>query len=96
MNTNNTTPPVSQRTRKVLFKYDEEKFKKTISRLTKDLLKQITISVYALNPDEENQGPCVNLLSSNLSLDNFDKLAEHAAYTVYEGTPGALHELGVA
>lgn len=92
MNTN-STPPIKY-TRKVIFNYDENKFAKTISRMTKSLLSQVKVSVWALTPD--SNGHCINLLTSDLSEVNYDKLAEHAAYTVYEGTPEALRKLGVA
>lgn len=92
MNAKNTTPPQTFK-RKVLFSYDERKFKKTISRLTPDLLKDIKISVFS-TPDKD--GNCIEILTSNLQDTDFDALAETAAYTMYEGSCSALSTLGVA
>lgn len=93
MNTVSTPPVIKSPTRQVLFKYDEKKFAKTISRLTEDLLFQVKISVWSLNP--EGKGKCINLLDCTLSESEFDKLAENAAYTLYEGSPLCLRQLGV-
>lgn len=90
MNTKQTTPP---QLRKVLFDFDQNKFMKTIRKLTPDLLKEVKISVFS-SPDEN--GNCINILNSSLEDKEFDALAEKAAYTLYEGVPSVLIEIGVA
>lgn len=93
-----TNPPVSKGktpySRKVLLKYDEAKFSKTIARLTPDLLSEVKIGVWALNPN--NNGRCINLLESTLSGSEFDELTKKAAYTTFEGSTISLRKLGVA
>lgn len=94
MNTT-TTPPVQEdKTRKIIFDYDEKKFAKTISRLTKDLISEVKIAVWALIPNSD--GKCINLLDCALSSEDFETASKHAIYTVYEGSALALRELGVA
>lgn len=93
MNNITSTPPVPQ-TRKVIFNYNEQKFAKTIARLNKSLLSEIKISVWSLDPT--GTGNCINILDSNLSDSEFDKLAADAAYVIYEGTPLSLRQIGVA
>lgn len=89
----NTTPPAIENFSKhILFKYDEKKFEKTISRLTKDLIQDIKIGVWAIM---EN-GKCINLLDCALAESEFDALAAKATYTTYEGPRLSLEELGVA
>ena len=90
MNTN-TTPPVTF-IRKVIFKYDEAKFTRTMARMTGDLLSKVKVSVWAPHQD----GKFINLLSTDLAGEAFDEAARNAAYTIYEGTSEDLFQLGVA
>ena len=93
MNTQNTTPPVLKNfSKQVLFKYDESKFKKTIARLTHELINEVTIGVWAVM---EN-GKCINLLDCDLAESEFDNVAAKATYTTYEGPRLSLEALGVA
>ena len=93
MNNATTTPPGMKNFHKqVLFKYDEHKFEKTISRLTKDLIQDIKIGVCAIM---EN-GKCVNLLDCTFAESEFDALAAKASYTTFEGPLLSLEALGVA
>ena len=93
MNNATTTPPGMKNFHKqVLFKYDENKFAKTISRLTHDLIKDVKICVW----DPKENGQCINLLDCTLAEAEFDELAANAAYTTYEGPRLSLEALGVA
>lgn len=93
MNNATTTPPSMKNFHKqVLFKYDENKFAKTISRLTHDLIKDVKIGVWAIM---EN-GKCINLLDCTLAESEFDALASKATYTTFEGPRLSLEAIGVA
>ena len=92
MNTNNSTPPVKPFIRKRLFDYDEVKFAKTMARMTKELLSEVKVAVWAPISD----GKYINLLATDLAGEAFDEVAKKATYTIYEGTPAALRQLGVA
>ena len=92
MNTSNSTPPVKPFIRKKLFDYDEAKFARTMSRMTPELLSAVKVAVWAPISD----GKYINLLATDLDGEAFDEVAKKAAYTIYEGTPMALRQLGVA
>lgn len=91
MNTKNTTtPPYSKANRETrIYDFDLEKFTKTISKLTTSLLADIKISVLVVGKN----GKCIDVLQSKLAREEFDALAERAAYTKYEGSPEGLNEL---
>ena len=91
MNTKKNTPPEPKT---VIFRYDEQKFAKTIARLTKALMSDIKVAVWAM--EEDDTGKCINVLDSKLSGEEFDALAKKALYTSYKGTPAALREIGVS
>ena len=83
------TPPVPTK----LFNFDEAKFSKTLKRLTPELIKNIKIGVWVLDPS--NPRGCIDILSSDLSGKELDDLIANAKYTTYTGSWADLSELGV-
>ena len=75
-----------------MFFYNEKKFAKTIARFTEQLLSEIKVAVWAPTKD----GQYVNILTSDLSGDEFETLSKKAEYTTYEGHYLDLQEIGVA
>lgn len=85
------TSTASHDIRRFFFPYDENKFAKTISRMTPALIGAIHIGVWAPGSD----GHYVNVLTSNLSDTDFDDLVQRAIYTTYEGHFLDLAQIGL-
>ena len=89
MNTKTSTPPAP------LFRianlpYSKHHFSEIISKMSKEQVFKISVEVWALDPNGKN----IELLRSNLPMEEFDKISPYAYRMIFKGEEEDLLSIG--